>query len=43
MNNQEVSINVLYYENIIDGMLYYIKGFHLREFGFPRLRDSQNS
>ena len=25
--------------NFADGHLYYIKGFHMREFGFPRLRD----
>jgi len=24
---------------ILDGHLYYIKGFHMREFGFPRLRE----
>ncbi len=40
MNNQKVR---LFSFNVIDGMFYYIKGFHLREFGFPRLRDSLNS
>lgn len=37
-----VNFFLLVYLNI-DGMLYYIKGLHLREFGFPRQREDDNS
>jgi hypothetical protein len=31
-----------YNEINIDGMVYFMKGMHLREFGFPRLKDDIN-
>ena len=41
MNNQGVSPNMkeselIWLYELIDGMLYFIKGWHLRMFGFPR-------
>ena len=35
---QEVSAQITHF--CLEGMLYFIKGMHVREFGFPRIQNS---